>query len=252
MDGVVKYSGPGNDPSKIIQTIVGLTNYTSFSATYNTPQLIPPVADTFTCGDTLVDSRDGQGYATVQIGTQCWMAENLNVGVMVNSINTGSHHSDVSNNGVIEKYCYNNDTSSCNTYGGLYDWDEAMGYVTTGGVQGICMAGWHIPTDAEWTTLATFLGGSNVAGGKLKEAGYTHWNSPNTGATNSSGFTGLPGGLRRYNGYFNNSGNNGYFWSSSVYSSSSAWHRSLYHNYQNVYRYNNYRTYGFSVRCVRD
>ncbi len=213
-----------------------------------------PATTTFTCGDSLLDTRDGQKYATVQIGTQCWMAENLNVGVMVNSVNTGSSHSDVSNNGAIEKYCYDNTASNCNEYGGLYDWNEAMGYSDTEGVQGICppAVGWHIPTDAEWTQLENYLGGSSIAGGKLKESGTTHWRATNVGATNSSGFTALPGGYRYNKGDFNTPSTNGHFWSSSASSSAGAWYRYLFYSSQNIYRLNGDRTYGFSVRCVRD
>jgi uncharacterized protein (TIGR02145 family) len=119
------------------------------------------------------------------------MAENLNVGTKINSTSDGQLQTD---NEILEKYCYNNDIANCNIYGGMYEWNEAMQYDTTEGAQGICPDGWHIPTDAEWTTLTTFLGGESVAGGKMKEAGFAHWYSPNTGATNESGFTGLPGG----------------------------------------------------------
>ncbi len=206
----------------------------------------------FTCGATLTDTRDGQQYSTVQIGTQCWMAKNLNIGVMVNSVYTGSSHSDVSNNGIIEKYCYNNDAGNCAIYGGLYDWDEMMGYTTTPGTQGICPTGWHIPTDGEWFVLADFLGGSGIAGGKMKETGTTHWNSPNTGATNSSGFMALGTGHRDANGIFINLWDQAYFWSSSESSSNSGIYRSLIYNYPFVLRYPSYKTLGFSVRCLRN
>ena len=155
----------------------------------------------FICGNTLVDSRDNQTYTTLQIGTQCWMAENLNIGTLINSNN------DQTNNSIIEKYCYDNSTTNCSTYGGLYQWDEMMQYKTTEGVQGICPVNWHIPTDAEWTGLTDFLGGESVAGGKMKttgtiEAGTGLWLSPNTGATNSSGFAALPGGGLHSGGFF--------------------------------------------------
>lgn len=229
-------------PDSIISSPTVNTSYT-FSLKTN------PV---FVCGSTLVDSRDNQLYPTVHIGTQCWMGKNLNVGMMVNSVNTGSYHSDVTNNGVIEKYCCYNDTSYCTTYGGLYEWDEAMGYDTTPGIQGVCPTGWHIPTDADWNTLETYLGGYNVAGGKMKETGYIHWPSPNTGATNSSGFTGLPGRCRNSDGSFIMSGHFGYFWSSSLYSSFDAWSRYLtYYTEEFGYQYS-YRTEGYSVRCVAD
>lgn len=201
----------------------------------------------FTCGDSLTDTRDGQKYSTVQIGTQCWMAENLNLGTRIN----GS--SGQTNNATLEKYCYNDIEDSCNVYGGLYQWDETMHYVTTEGTQGICPGGWHIPSDGEWTILSDYLGGNIVAGGKMKEAGYDHWASPNLGATNSSGFTGLPGGYRSYSsGSFYNLGYLGFFWSSTEDGASFAWNRMLYYDIDDVGRGNYYKTYGFSVRCLKD
>jgi len=216
----------------------------------------------WTCGDLLVDDRDGQDYTTVQIGNQCWMAENLNIGTMIN----GSGNQ--TDNSTIEKYCYNDNTTNCNTYGGLYQWDEMMQYVTTAGTQGICPTGWHLPTDAEWMTLEEYLGmctgtGSGCSGstgwrgtdegGKLKETGTTHWASPNTGATNSSGFTALPGGDRdNTGGAFYSLMVNAFFWSSSE-NGTSAWNRILNYNLAQVARINiSWKTTGFSVRCVRD
>jgi uncharacterized protein (TIGR02145 family) len=210
----------------------------------------------FSCGDPFMDSRDGKVYATIQIGTQCWMAENLNIGTMIN----GS--SNQTDNGTIEKYCYNNSTANCDTYGGLYQWDEMMQYVTTEGTQGICPTGWHIPTDDEWKTMEMYLGMTQAQadatgwrgtdeGGKLKETGTTHWSSPNTGATNSSGFTGLPGGYRSTGGAFNYLTGYASFWSSSE-DGSPAWSRGLYYDSAQVYRDGDDQAYGFSVRCVRD
>lgn len=210
----------------------------------------------------------GQIYTTVQIGTQCWMAENLNVGTMVISYNTGSSHSELSNNAVIEKYCYNNNPTYCTIYGGLYSWDEAMEYDTTAGTQGICPNGWHIPTDNEWKILegntdSQYGVGSPVwngtginrgydAGGNLKENGLSHWATPNLGATNSSGFTGLPGGIRYSYGAFNARSGLGPLWVSSVYSSAYAWYRSLAADEQTVYRYYMTRNSGLYVRCLRN
>jgi len=172
-----------------------------------------------------------QTYHTVSIDEQCWMRENLNIGTRIN----GSQEQ--TDNGSIEKYCYGDNEANCNEYGGLYQWDEMMQYVTQEGVQGICPDGWHIPTDAEWTALTDFLGGSSVAGGKMKEAGTAHWNSPNTGASNSSGFMALPGGLRVINGSFNSLGDYGYFWSSSENSATYAWLRLLSYGNEDVSRY---------------
>ena len=99
------------------------------------------------CGDIIVDERDEQKYNTVQIGDQCWMAENLNIGGMINGTDDPVEDEN------IEKYCYNDLESNCDTYGGLYTWDEMMSWTTEEGTQGICMEGWHIPTDGEWLVL---------------------------------------------------------------------------------------------------
>ncbi|RLD51916.1 MAG: hypothetical protein DRJ05_17935, partial [Bacteroidetes bacterium] len=196
------------------------------------------------CGNNFTDQRDGQTYSTVQIGFQCWMAENLNFGTMINgTVNQ-------TDNGTIEKYCYYEATSNCNTYGGLYQWNEMMQYAASGDVKGICPDGWHIPSYNEINTLEDFLGGSYEAGGKMKEAGSAHWNSPNTGATNSSGFTGLPGGDLYSSGYYSSMGEWGYWWTSTPYGTD-AWSMSLYRAgaYSTMGKID--QDFGLSVRCVR-
>jgi len=203
----------------------------------------------FFCGQSFKDLRDGKVYTTVQIGTQCWMAQNLNIG---NKIDGSGEQTNNSPTPIIEKYCNDNNESNCDIYGGLYQWDEMMQYSTTSGVQGICPTGWHVPTDAEWATLITFLGGESVAGGKMKETGTTHWNGYNTGATNSSGFTALPGGYRATSGLYYTTGWNCTLWSSTQNSTTDAWNRILNENSAYVYRDCNTKGFGFSVRCVRD
>lgn len=208
---------------------------------------------------------EGQTYNTVQIGSQCWFKENLNVGTKINSTQGGYQQQD---NGTIEKYCYNNDEANCAIYGGLYEWPEAMQYDTTAGAQGICPAGWHMPTDGEWKILegtvdSQYGVGDPVwdgtgwrgydAGGILKEEGTIQWYSPNTDATNSSGFTGLPGGNRSgFDGGFNVLAFFGHFWSSLQNCEGDAWSRGLCSNNADVYRYNYGKTYGFSIRCLKD
>jgi uncharacterized protein (TIGR02145 family) len=212
------------------------------------------LASNWACGQSFTDTRDGKSYTTVQIGAQCWMQQNLDAGTMIvgSTIQT--------NNGIIEKYCYNNLESNCTTYGGLYQWNEMMQYTTTAGAKGICPTGWHLPTDGEWCTITTYLdatvncaaigwNGTN-AGGKMKETGTTHWISPNTGATNSSGFTGLPGGYFEID--FGVLGSYGIFWSSTEYSATAAWKRYLPYNAATVNRSNSIKVDGMSVRCVRD
>ncbi len=174
--------------------------------------------------NTFTDPRDAQMYTTVQIGSQEWMAENLNY-------TTGN------------SWCYDDNSANCNTYGRLYDWQTALS---------ACPTGWHLPTDAEWTVLTEFLGGKYVAGGIMKEAGLAHWNSPNEGATNSSGFSGLPGGLRVNNGYFYDLGHFGIWWSATELDADYAWYRTLDYNDADVYRYLYSKAFGLSCRCVRD
>jgi len=216
--------------------------------------LITPV---FTCGNSLIDTRNGQSYNTVQIGTQCWMGENLNIGILIPSANIQT------NNDTIEKYCYNDNITNCTTYGGLYLWDEMMQYVTTESTQGICPEGWHLPSDNEWKTLEMALGMSqkdaDTSGfrgtdesGQLKEAGTTHWYSPNTGATNSSNFTALPGGYRYDNGTFLGLGNYGILWTTTQDSDSTAWSRRPCFVHSELGRFSYVKSYSCSIRCLKD
>jgi uncharacterized protein (TIGR02145 family) len=221
----------------------------------DTVNLLFPAPVGTACGQAV--SYAGESYPTIQIGTQCWFAKNLNVGTMIQGAN------DQTNNSTLEKYCYNNDTANCAIYGGLYQWAEAVQYQNgasnstspnpafTGNVRGICPTGWHMPSDAEWGTLETFLGGSSVAGGALKStSGF--WRLPNAGATNSSGFSALPGGGRDTNGAFYYIRNLTHFWSSSESSTTLAFNRFLFFNDSNIYRYNDDKSLGFSARCTQD
>ena len=207
--------------------------------------LIYPITFGVPCPGIPTVTYEGQVYNTILIGGQCWLKENLNVGTMING------DDGMTNNGVIEKYCYDNDPANCEIYGGLYQWHEMMEYSTTPGVQGICPSGWHLPTDEEWTTLTDFLGAS-VAGGKMKETGTIHWQSPNTGATNESGFTALPGGYRNTGGNFDDLTNNAHFWSSSELNTGYAWDRGLSYGSDAVNRNHRNKDFGFSVRCFQD
>ena len=161
---------------------------------------------------------------------------------------------------------YNNDAANGTTYGKLYNWYAAAGIYDAASLadsslrKNLAPTGWHVPTDAEWSTLINCLdptanGGANtpnVAGGAMKENGTTHWYGPNTGATNSSGFTGLPGGDRGYDGTFYNIGSFGLWWSSSEDSTSFAWFRYLDYYVSDASRNSSNKTNGFSVRCLRD
>ncbi len=199
----------------------------------------------WTCGDDVFDD-ECNAYGTVEIGTQCWMTKNLNIGTRIDGVNSQS------NNGVIEKYCFNNLESNCGIYGGLYQWNEAMQYITSEPNKGICPTGWHIPSDAEWTILTDYLGGLLVAGGKMKEAGTSHWVSPNAGADNTSGFTALPAGYRNSDGNFWSLTSGAYLWSSSMSVSTRSWNRRLNFNDAEVSLNTYYHPLGFSVRCLKD
>ena len=134
-------------------------------------------------------------------------------------------------------------TSNYTIYGVLYNWPAAVN---------ACPTGWHLSSDAEWIQLTDYLGGESVAGGKLKETGTTHWNSPNTGATNETGFTALPGGYRGYTGTFYYIGYHGYWWSATALDATNAWYRYIYYDDSNVSSNYYNKEEGFSVRCVRD
>ena len=214
--------------------------------TTKVPFIVP-----FVCGNDFIDSRDGQTYSSVLIGDQCWMAENLNIGTRIDGIE------DQTDNAIFEKYCYDNNEANCDTYGGLYQWNEMMQYVITAGVKGICPTGWHLPTDGEWTALTDVLGGASVAGGKMKatgtiEEGTGLWYAPNNGATNESGFTVLPGGERYDDGNFYDKGYYPFFWSSEENNPDLAWSRYLLNSVATVYSMNHDKAYGFSVRCIKD
>jgi len=191
-------------------------------------------------------SYEGKVYHTILIGDQCWFKENLNVGSQINGA------IDQTDNGIFEKYCYDNNEANCATYGGLYQWNEMMQYNAISGTQGICPDGWHIPTDAEWFLLSEFLGGAGVAGGKMKEAGFAHWASPNIGATNSSGFTALAGGERFIGGFFIYQTNYAFFWTSTQHSGIDAWSWYLSYIDESVTKSNEDLTLGYSVRCIKD
>ncbi|MDZ7741868.1 MAG: FISUMP domain-containing protein [Bacteroidota bacterium] len=193
----------------------------------------------FLCGTTITDD-DNNIYNTVLIGNQCWMAENMKY-----ETETGS-------------LCYGENPSNCATYGRLYDWATMMNGSSSSnsvpsGVQGICPDGWHIPGNAEWDILVTHLGGSSLAGGKMKETGTTHWLSPNTGATNESGFTALPGGYHHAGGdTFFYLYKHGFWWSATGNSSSEAYRWGLSYNEADVNQDYDLKVQSFSVRCLKD
>ncbi len=192
---------------------------------------------------------DGNVYHTVKIGTQIWMVENLNVtkyrnGDPIPNVTDGTQWKNSSTGA----YCnYDNNAFSAEIYGRIYNWHSVNDS------RKIAPEGWHVASDTEWTTLTSFLGGENVAGGKLKEAGLGLWQSPNEGATNESGFTALPGGTRYFDGAFDNqNGLLGYWWTSTQIDGTASWYRYLPWNDGNVHRFGHLFNSGFSVRCVKD
>ena len=195
-----------------------------------------------------VADGDGNFYSTVTIGSQVWLASNLKT----TKFNDGTQIPLVTDNSAWNKlttsaYCwYNNDLSNKATYGALYIWYT----VITGK---LCPIGWHVPSDGEWTVLTDFLGGETVAGGKLKEAGFSHWNAGSGGATNETGFTALPGGNRYTDGTFGFMGTHGYWWSTTEGNLPyTAYYRYMYYDYSNANRHDTDRQDGFSVRCLKD
>jgi uncharacterized protein (TIGR02145 family) len=185
-------------------------------------------------------SYAGKWYHKIAIGDQCWLKENMNVGTFI--IGTVNQ----TNNGILEKYCYNDDTTYCDEYGGLYQWNEAMQYQTNAKAQGICPAGWHIPTLYEFNSLSTIVSSSSNA---LKNIGQ------GTGigvGTNTSGFSALLTGYHHYSGLFFDEGLTTDFWSSSSFDASNVYYMFMYSYNNTIYQDYNNKNYGFSVRCSND
>ncbi len=201
------------------------------------------------CGDTLIDTRDGKKYRTISIGNQCWMQDNLDYGVYLTSSTFQS------NNGIFERFAYNNDTTNCPIYGALYQWNEAMNYTTTVGTKGVCPTGWHLPSDAEWITLETTLGMS---------AGQANLNTAFRGTNQTTQLIvgGTSGFEAKYSGVFDGAtqvfqGLTNYtlFWTSSLDATSGyPFRRGLYNVDPRVWRGSGNVAaspdYGYAVRCV--
>ena len=269
LSGVVKDSDTGELLNNIKISIDGKENYTDASGYYEFPvlnkgtQSITAVAEDSTykfytdqieldsiektyniilakvCGGITTVTYAGKTYNTVQIGDQCWLKENLNVGTMIQSTTNVFQQKD---NSIIEKYCYNNDAANCDVYGGLYEWTEAMQYVTREGTQGICPDSWHIPTKGEYESLESYV--KNLATKLIDEnakSGYTF--------TNETGFSAL------FSGSFDNGklGNmNPKFWISTEESKTIVYYMFLDADRPGVYFSTSYREYGYSIRCLKD
>ncbi|HBX52540.1 MAG: hypothetical protein A2275_12885 [Bacteroidetes bacterium RIFOXYA12_FULL_35_11] len=248
----ISWSDIAGANDSVLIFIAAATAYYRAVITENTcqPYITIPVkvtvqAQSFVCGDLLIDSRDGKEYPTVLIGNQCWMAKNMDIGEML----TGTTSS--SNNSIIEKYCYADNAANCATYGGMYMWDEAMNYNETESSQGICPDGWHIPGDYEWKILEISLG-MTPADADLANT----WRGTDQGtqlkAGGTSGYNALLSGGRTSSGSFMVLNSYEYMWSSNA-SGSNAWRRCLRSEDAQVGRWDTFpKTYSFSVRCVKN
>jgi uncharacterized protein (TIGR02145 family) len=248
--GVFTSSMAGLSPTTLYYVRAYAT--TSAGTAYGSQVSFTTTAVPFICGTNTVSDVDGNVYNTVQIGAQCWTQSNLKVSKYRNgdNISTGLGNTVWSNTTSGAHAIYNNDPVNDGLYGKLYNHFAAMDS------RGLCPTGWHVPTDGEWTTLETFLGGSSVAGGALKSTVTQPtpggWLAPNSGATNSSGFAAGPGGKRDSDGAYTLLGTHGYWWSSST-SGFNGWYRYLGYNGGGIYRLLNVdRRGGYSVRCVKD
>ena len=192
---------------------------------------------------TTVTDVDGNVYNIIEIGTQKWLKENLRTtkyrdGSPITHASSDIDWGNLTGGG----WCnYENDAANDAVYGKLYN------YSAITDSKNICPTGWHVPTLTEWNTLITFLGDTAIAGGKLKEVGTAHWTSPNTGATNTSGFTALPGGQRFHSGAFYQKNSNAFFWTSTY-----SMYTCLSHITTEIYTYTSTTKLGFSVRCIKD
>ncbi len=200
-------------------------------------------------GPTVTDI-DGNTYNSVKIGNQIWMKQNLKTthyrdGSAIPLVTSTTSWPNLTTGA----YCnYNNDINNVSTYGRLYNFYAVIDS------RNLCPLGWHVSSDVEYTVLFDYLGGQAIAGNKLREAGSTHWTSPNPGATNESGFTALPGGLRNYpsDGEFGEMGSVAEFWTASSFSATEAWDMNLFYSENWVTSRSIYKSNGFSVRCIKN
>lgn len=184
------------------------------------------------CPSSFTDVRNNKTYDVVQVGTQCWMGENLDYGEMITSGSPG-------NNATTEKYCYDNDEAICDEYGALYQWDEMMQYTHVEEVGGVCPDGWHIPSETEWHRLVDYLGGNFKAGKRLKEGG-------------SSGFEAMLSGTRNTSGSFESLDLKGYYWSSTELDDNDALRIHFDDNLDGVYYNYTDKRNANSIRCVKN
>ena len=235
------YSGRGVSGATLYPSLAGVGTDTifysftnSYGCSHNSYIVLPVIAPLpFTCGNTMTDPRDTKQYPTILLGTQCWMAVNLDYGQQI------SESSIQRNNCVVEKYCYNDNAVNCAASGGLYQWDELMKFDNSEASQGFCPPGWHIPSEANWNTLFSFYISNGFAGGPLKYTGF-------------SGFNALLDGVRFQNvsSDFNNFAT--LFWSSTAHGPYKAWANGMNMEDPSVSFYPSSRSNAFQVRCLKD
>jgi uncharacterized protein (TIGR02145 family) len=237
------YSGPGvNSLTGVFDPALAGTGTKTITYTYTNMVMCSASAhahifnnpsSVVNCGSPITDIRDNKVYQTVQIGSQCWLASNLDFGTVIES--TQSQR----DNCIAEKYCYNDNPANCTSQGGLYQWDELMLYDETPADQGFCPSAWHIPTENDWNTLFANWTNNGFAGSPLKYSGY-------------SGFIALLSGTRHINKSWNFMGFATFFWSSTLKSSIQAWAHGMNDPDPSVSSYPASRANAFSVRCLKD
>ena len=197
----------------------------------------------------LFDPINEQEYDVVKIGDQVWLAENLKSTRYANDeiIPDGTNIGELPYDTLFDYYfSYDDDPRNAEVYGYLYTWTVVEDN------RNLCPEGWHVPSEQEWTELNDHFGGTSGTGGILKEQGFDHWNDPNQGATNESRFTALPGGIRTNDGVYDDLGELGMWWSSTMANEIDAWYQCLTSTSSNTYWWTGRKNYGLSVRCVED
>jgi uncharacterized protein (TIGR02145 family) len=257
----------GNGTGNFIANLSGLAENTTYyvrAYAINTSGIAYGNQLSFTTLQTPVNpgfitDASGNTYLAVTIGTQIWMAENLrttkyrdgsNIPIVTDKTQWANNYY---NSTTLPMMCwYDNNQVANNAYkfGALYNWYAVS--PATNGNKNICPTGWHLPTDEDWTTLTAFLGGQSVAGGKMKTIGTQFWLSPNIDATNSSGFSGLPGGGRTGDGIFYQYASNGYWWSATHDGYTTSSNRNLFYTNGILSKYSSGKSSGHSVRCIKD
>jgi uncharacterized protein (TIGR02145 family) len=235
------YSGGGVNTGVFYPSLAGPGSHT-ITYTYANTWLCTALATkiitvsnpaVFNCDDVMMDIRDNKHYATVKLGTQCWMAANLNYGTYIP--NTQMQR----DNCTAEKFCYTNNAANCTPYGGLYQWDELMQYDNTAAAQGFCPPAWHVPTENEWNTLFTFYISTGFAAAPLKYSGY-------------SGFNALVSGMYHNNLSWDFNGFASMIWSSTSHGPDKAWAHGMNDPDPSVSSYPSNRTHAFNIRCIKD